>query len=104
MSFSTVITALKALSGIVSSINAAKAPKMTEDELNMIFNVSNSKRTTMHVLHVPNLACNLFSMRVAVKGAIMRLDQRTQRSPRWSGFLRGKIVSFDNETQNRQWG
>ena len=36
--------------------------------LNMLFKVSNSKRAVMYdVLHVPKLACNLFSVRAAAK-------------------------------------
>lgn len=45
--------------------------------LNMIFKVSDSKCAVLsHVLHVPKLACNLFSVRAAVsRGNVVQFGQ-----------------------------
>ncbi len=45
--------------------------------LNMLFKVSNSKKAVMYdVLHVPKLACNLFSVRAAAKkGNMVKFSQ-----------------------------
>ena len=59
--------------------------------LNMLFEVSKSKRAVMYeVLHVPKLACNLFSVRAAAKrGNTVKFDQSLCwiRGPR--GTLKG---------------
>ncbi len=67
--------------------------------LKMLLKVSNSKKAMMYdALHVPKLACNLFSVRAAVKKrehsqvwSVKMLDQRT---PSWNGLPRRKVVSF----------
>ena len=73
--------------------------------LNILFKVSNRKRATMYdVLHVPKLACNLFSVRAAVKrGNTVKFGQSRCwiRGPKGSldgmGFLNGKLYHLKCE-------
>ena len=89
---------------VVEAVGAGKI------QLNMLFKVSNSKRSVMHdVLHVPKLSCNLFSVRAAAKrGNTVKFGQSKCwiRGPKGTlqgmGSLSGKLYQLKCEVLDEE--